>query len=160
MKGLVLFMLFLLSCEVNIMKITSTFKEGEKIPQEYTCDGKDISPPLEIEHIPNGTKSLVLIVDDPDAPMGTWTHWVVFNIKPTNSIPEKNIPGLEALNDFKRTSYGGPCPPSGVHRYFFKLYALDRELPLSSGTTRKEVEKAMEGHVVAQAELMGVYSRK
>ena len=113
---------------------------------------------MQITDIPKNAKTFVLIVDDPDAPRGTWTHWVVFNIEPLQLIPEKSVPGLEAMNDFKRTAYGGPCPPSGIHRYFFKLYALDKELELKQGAARQDIEKAMQGHIVATAELMGTYS--
>ena len=157
--GSLIILLLLIACEVNTMKLTSTaFRQGEKIPAIYTCDGNDINPPLQITDIPKNAKTFVLIVDDTDAPRGTWTHWVVFNIEPLQLIPEKSVPGLEAMNDFKRTAYGGPCPPSGIHRYFFKLYALDKELELKQGAARQDIEKAMQGHIVATAELMGTYS--
>jgi len=149
--------------------ITSTaFKEGEMIPQKFTCDGQNISPPLKWESVPAQTKSFALIVDDPDAPAGTWVHWVIFNIPPTadelaESVSTKSsLPSgaLQGKNDFRDSGYGGPCPPGGTHRYYFKLYALDTMLKLSSGTTKPELLKAMEGHIVAQTHLMGRYSRK
>lgn len=146
------------------MKITSSaFENNQIIPAKYTCDGQDISPPLKIEEMPQEAKSLVLIVDDPDAPMGTWVHWVVFNIEPSVSlIGENMVPqgGKEGLNDFSKTSYGGPCPPSGSHRYFFKVYALDKMLELDSSANKGDVEKAMEGSILDQAELIGLYQRQ
>jgi Raf kinase inhibitor-like YbhB/YbcL family protein len=145
------------------MKITSpAFSNNEKIPKKYTCDGEDVNPPLEFHDIPSNTKSLALIVDDPDAPMGTWVHWVLFNIPPTcKKIDENSIPNgaCEVLNDFRKHNYGGPCPPSGIHRYFFKLYALDCELNLKGTITKRDLEKAMQGHIIAKAELIGLYSR-
>jgi hypothetical protein len=140
----------------NILKVTSTFVEGEKIPAKYTCDGDNINPELNIEGIPEATKTLVLIVDDPDAPGGTWTHWIVFNIPPNNKIEENSVPGEEGMNDFKITRYGGPCPPSGSHRYFFRVYALDTQLSLSFAT-REDVELAMRNHILAKGGLMGKF---
>ena len=142
------------------MKISSTvFENNGRIPDKYTCSGDDISPPLNIEEFPAGTKSLALIVDDPDAPMGTWVHWVVWNIQPGKNISEDNVPGLEGSNDFGKLSYGGPCPPSGTHRYFFKAYALDTELELNKGATKKELLEAIESHVLENVELIGLFSR-
>ena len=114
---------------------------------------------MTIEGVPEETKTLVLIVDDPDAPMGTWDHWIVWNIPPTSKIEENTVPGTEGMNDFRRRSYGGPCPPYGTHRYFFKVYALDTQLDLKSNSTKKDVEKAMEGHILAEGELVGLYRR-
>ncbi len=147
--------------EVIGMKITSAaFKEGGAIPSKYTCDGDDSSPPLIISDVPKNAKTLALISDDPDAPMGTWVHWVVWNIPAdTKEIAEGEAPGEEGTTDFGRTGYGGPCPPSGTHRYFFKLYALDTELNLPGSTTKKQLESAMKGHVVAEAKLIGTYKR-
>jgi Raf kinase inhibitor-like YbhB/YbcL family protein len=150
------------------MKLSSfAFSHNENIPPKYTCSGKDISPPLLIEGIPAEAKSLALICDDPDAPMGTFVHWVMFNI-PVNiaEIPEA-IPNVDVLGngaiqgntDFRKIGYGGPCPPSGTHRYFFKLYALDTKLDLRPGASKAQVEKEMEGHVIAKAELIGLYKR-
>jgi Raf kinase inhibitor-like YbhB/YbcL family protein len=142
------------------MKLTSpAFKQGGAIPAKFTCDGADVSPPLEIADVPESTKSLVLIVDDPDAPAKTWLHWLVYDIGPLSRIPEGDVPGKQGMNDFGRKDYGGPCPRSGRHRYFFRLYALDSTLDLKQGASRKDVEKAMEGHVLEKAEMMGLYER-
>ena len=150
-------------------ELTSTaFAPGEPIPQKYSCDGEDISPPLQWSDPPQGTQSFALIADDPDAPIGTWVHWVLFNLPAeARSLPEALPPEAElpdgsrhGQNSWRRTDYGGPCPPGGTHRYFFKLYALDTVLDLASGASRKQVLKAMEGHILAQAELMGVYTRR
>ena len=149
-------------------ELTSTaFAPGEPIPQKYTCDGEDISPPLQWSELPQGTQSLALICDDPDAPVGTWVHWVLYNLPAeARALPEAIPPDAElpdgsrhGQNSWRRLDYGGPCPPSGTHRYFFKLYALDTVLDLKAGASKKQVLKAMEGHILAQAELMGVYSR-
>ncbi|HUI31535.1 MAG TPA: YbhB/YbcL family Raf kinase inhibitor-like protein [Candidatus Acidoferrales bacterium] len=149
--------------------ITSTaFKEGETIPQKYTGDGQNISPPLKWESVPAQAKSFALIADDPDAPMGTWVHWVIFNIPPAATGLSENVPrkdsltngSLQGINDSRKIGYDGPSPPSGTHRYYFKLYALDAVLKLSSGITKPQLLKAMEGHILAQTQLMGRYSRK
>jgi len=142
------------------MKITSpAFKHNEMIPRKYTCQGDDINPPLNLEGIPANTKSLVLIVDDPDAPMGTWVHWVVFDIPVVGSIIEDSIPGKQGYNDFGRNNYGGPCPPSGTHRYFFKLYALDTILNLKEGIKKQDLEKVMVGHILDEDEIIGLYKK-
>ena len=146
------------------IKITSTaFKEGEFIPSKYTCDGKNIMPPLSWQGIPPETQSLVLIVDDPDAPSGTFTHAIFFDIDPKKeSLSEGETPGVAGINDFGRLGYGGPCPPRGhgVHRYYFKVYALDiPSLKLKSGAYKSAVEKAMKGHILAYGELVGKYER-
>ena len=144
------------------MKIgSSAFSEGGNIPSKFTCDGADLSPPLQIEGVPSGAKSLVLIVDDPDAPSGLFTHWMIWNIDPkTNSIPEGNSSnGAAGKNDFGKSGYGGPCPPSGTHRYYFRVFALDRPLDLKPGAKRKELDAAMKGHVIGQGEYMGRYAR-
>lgn len=144
------------------IKITSpAFAEGEMIPRKYTCDGDDISPPLQISDVPENTKALALIMDDPDAPVGGWDHWIVFNIPASISqINEGEEPqGTTGKNSWGRTGYGGPCPPSGTHRYFFKLYALDTMLDLEQGASKKKILKAMEGHILAQGKLMGKYKR-
>jgi Raf kinase inhibitor-like YbhB/YbcL family protein len=144
------------------MKITSSaFQEGATIPSKFTCDGADASPPLQVADIPSGARSLVLIADDPDAPSGLFTHWLVWNLSPqTSTVAEGSAPkGVHGTNDFGKSGYGGPCPPSGTHRYYFKIFALDRELDLSSGAKRAQLDAAMKGHVVAQGELMGRYSR-
>ena len=145
------------------MKITSSaFQEGAEIPSKFTCDGADTSPPLQIADIPSEAKSLALIVDDPDAPSGLFTHWLVWNIPPqTGSVREGSAPkGAQGANDFGKSGYGGPCPPSGTHRYYFKVFALDRELDLPFGAKRGQLDAAMKGHVVAQGDLIGRYSRQ
>jgi Raf kinase inhibitor-like YbhB/YbcL family protein len=145
------------------MKITSSvFQQGGNIPSKFTCDGADTSPPLQIQEVPPTAKSLVLIVDDPDAPSGLFTHWIIWNISPqASTIAEGSAPkGVEGMNDFGKSRYGGPCPPSGTHRYFFKIFALDKELDLPAGSKRAQLDAAMKGHVIAQGELMGRYSRQ
>lgn len=147
---------------IENMKITSpAFKEGGKIPSKYTCDDANINPELHFEQVPENAKSLVLIMEDPDAPVGLWVHWVVFNIPSTTKIvPENSEPqGTPGKGTNKRTGYMGPCPPDKEHRYFFKLYALDTNLNLPAGSTKDQVENAMKGHVLAQAQLMGKYVR-
>ena len=150
--------------DIQNMKLTSpVFENNQLIPSKYACDGEDINPPLQISEVPEGAKSLVLIVDDPDAPMGTWDHWIVWNIDPdTGKIEEDSVPegAVEGLNDFRKHSYGGPCPPSGTHRYFFKLYALDTQLELDDSSRKKDVERAMKGHILDTAELIGLYQRQ
>jgi len=145
------------------MKITSSaFQQGGNIPSKFSCDGANTNPPLQISDAPREVKSLVLIVDDPDAPSGLFTHWAIWNISPqTSTIAEGSTPkGIQATNDFGRSGYGGPCPPSGTHRYYFKIFALDRELDLPFGAKRSQLDAAMKGHVIARGELMGRYSRK
>jgi len=145
------------------MKITSSaFQEGGNIPSKFTCDGSDASPPLQITGVPSEAKTLVLIADDPDAPSGLFTHWLVWNIPPQiNSITEGSAPkGVQGTNDFGKSGYGGPCPPSGAHQFVFKIFALDRELDLRSGAKRSQLDAAMKGHVIAQGELIGRYARK
>lgn len=145
------------------MKIISpVFENNTKIPSKYTCDGENVNPPLEFVQVPKIAKSLVLIVDDPDAPSKTWVHWVVYNINPkTTKVDENSIPqdGIEGMTDFGKLGYGGPCPPSGNHRYFFKLCALNISFELFPSMTKKNLEKKMQDHVLAQAELIGLYSR-
>jgi hypothetical protein len=150
--------------EAKLMKeivVTSpAFYHNQMIPRKYTCDGEDVNPALKIENVPEQAKSLVLIVDDPDAPMGTWDHWIVWNIPRTSEVGEDTVPGVEGLNSFGKHSYGGPCPPSGTHRYFFKVYALDTLLNIASNSKKKDVEKAMKDHVLSKGEFVGLYSRK
>jgi Raf kinase inhibitor-like YbhB/YbcL family protein len=150
------------------MELKSTaFRNGEMIPAPYTCDGKDVSPPLEWSAFPEGTKSFALICDDPDAPVGTWVHWVIYNLPAeTTELPE-NVPrdkkltsgGMQGTNDWHRIGYGGPCPPSGIHRYFFRLYALDSILNLGAVATKEQLLTAMKSHVLAEGQLMGKYRR-
>ncbi len=147
---------------------SSAFQPGAMIPAKYTCDGEDLSPPLNWSDPPAGTQSFALISDDPDAPVGTWVHWVMWNIPTSARALEENLPKTASLpngskqgtTDFRRVGYGGPCPPSGTHRYFFKLYALDATLNLPATTTKKDLEKAIRGHILAQAELIGKYHRR
>ena len=150
------------------IRVTSiVFQEGGTIPLKYTCDGEDISPPLAWSSAPEGTKSFALISDDPDAPMGTWVHWVIFNIPANATELHERIPpegvlhngAKQGMNDFRRIGYGGPCPPGGKHRYFFKLYALDTEIDILVGASKHELLRAMEGHILAEGELMGTYIR-
>jgi hypothetical protein len=169
------FMLLLAGCKRNAsapeaqggndMAITvtsSAFSEGGKIPRLYTCDDQNVSPPLAWTGVPTNTVSLALIMDDPDAPAGTWVHWVLFNLPPSLTGLEggKNGGGTEGKNDFNKLGYGGPCPPRGSnHRYFIKVYALDRMLDLKPGSTKAQVENAIKGHILAQGQLMGKYGR-
>jgi len=154
---------------VKKMEIKSTaFKQGARIPSKYTCDGMDVSPPLEWSNAPSGTKYFAIVCDDPDAPMGTWVHWVIYDIPAsTTSLPEK-VPPLkevtnsakQGMNDFRAIGYGGPCPPSGEHRYFFKLYALDAPTGLKAGAAKAHLLEAIKGHILGDAELMGKYKRQ
>jgi len=145
----------------STLKISSpAFSHGEKIPRQYTCDGKNINPPLHIEGFPETTKSLALIVEDPDAPRGSWIHWVMWNVPPTYDIAENTVPGVQGLNDFQKANYGGPCPPSGIHRYYFKIYALDKMLTLAPHSGKLQLEKAMKDCIIAYGETMGRYARK
>jgi hypothetical protein len=136
------------------------FEHGKLIPKKYSCDGQDINPPLTIEGIPKEAKTLVLAVDDPDAPSGTFDHWIVWNIPASASkIGENTVPGTEGMNGARQQGYMGPCPPWGTHRYFFKVYALDTELSLGINSRKKDVEKAIQGRIVAKGELIGLYRR-
>jgi hypothetical protein len=143
------------------MKLSSPdFQANQMIPLPFTCQGEDKSPALEIKDIPDGTVSLALIVDDPDAPMGTWIHWVAYDIEPKAIIGQGEIPGIQGVNGSGQLGYEGPCPPSGTHRYFFRVYALDKKLGLPEGRTKKDVLKAMEGHILDKAEIVGLYKKK
>lgn len=145
------------------MRITSSaFESNQSIPDKYTCTGKDINPPLELKDVPQKTESLVLVVDDPDAPSGTWLHWTVWNINPNvKKIEEDSVPpgAVEGMTDFGDPGYGGPCPPSGEHRYRFKLFALNRELNLQEGAEKDELDRAMEDYIIEKDELVAVYSK-
>ncbi len=149
-------------------ELTSTaFAAGQPIPRQYTCDGENVSPPLQWSDPPQGTQSLALNCDDPDAPAGTWVHWVLYNLPAKTRTLAEAIPATADLpdgsrhgkNGWGRLGYGGPCPPSGTHRYFFKLYALDTVLGLASGADKNQLLQAMQGHILAQTELMGTYKR-
>lgn len=152
---------------MTALEVTSSVFEHEMaIPAKYTCDGEDVSPPLAWSAGPDGTACYALIMDDPDAPMGTWVHWVAYNLAVTSlaeGVSAKDRPASdlsEGLSSWKTAGYGGPCPPSGTHRYFFKVYALDAELSFAAAPTKEDLLKAMEGHILAQGELMATYARK
>ena len=140
---------------------SSAFENGGKIPSEFTCDGQDLSPPLSIIDVPKEAKTIAIIMDDPDAPMGTFTHWLVWNIPShkTQFAKGEKLDFVQGRTSFGTTEYGGPCPPSGTHRYFFKIYALDTKLDLKQGSSVKDLEKAIRVHVLAESVLMGKYSR-
>lgn len=153
---------------VNFQISSSAFSPGQTIPKKFTCDGSDVSPALSWNEPASGTQTFALIADDPDAPVGTWVHWVLFELPPSARSLDEGVPKEEQLsngarqgrNDFKKVGYGGPCPPPGKpHRYFFKLYALDGKMNLKPGATKADLESAMKGHILAQTELMGRYSR-
>ncbi len=162
--------LFLIVCdpavgediEVTAMKLTSPeFEPNGAIPARFTCQGDDVNPLLRIAGVPASARSLALIMYDPDAPSGMWVHWVLYNIYAGASfIDENTTPGLQGVNSWGKLDYGGPCPPSGTHRYIFKLYALDIELPMRAGATKQKLEEAIQGHVCAQAELIGTYKKR
>ena len=148
--------------------MSAAFGNGDPIPTKYTCDDQDISPPLLWRDPPEGTRSFALVCDDPDAPGGTWVHWVLYNL-PASTLSLQEAVGSDAdlpdntrhgQNSWGRSDYGGPCPPGGTHRYFFKLYALDAELELPAGASKEQLLAAMDGHVLASTETMGVYSRR
>ncbi len=145
--------------EAKMVIKSEAFGPNGPIPKKFTCQGANVNPALQIEHIPPQAKSLVLIVDDPDAPMGTWTHWVVYDMPVIFEISESSVPGKQGITSMGKIGYHGPCPPSGTHRYFFKLFALDALLDLPEDLTRDEVEKAMQGRILAQAELIGLYKK-
>ena len=135
------------------------FANNGHIPIQYTCEGDNISPAIEIADIPEDTKTLALIMEDPDAPSGVFTHWLLWNLPPDDLIIEKTQEGVSGINDFGKTGYGGPCPPSGTHRYYFKIYALDTELSVSAGESKQALLEGMKGHVLAIGELMGRYRK-
>jgi len=142
------------------MKLKSPeFNNNEFIPKKFTCRGENINPALTIEDIPGGTKSLAIILDDPDAPGGNWVHWVMFDVSVISKIEENSAPGKQGINDSGRKRYDGPCPPSGIHRYIFKLYALDTKLNLEERISKADLERAMVGHVLDMAELIGLFSK-
>lgn len=156
--------------KAEIKLTSSAFSEGQPIPRAYTCDGVNISPPLEWSGVPKTARTIAIVCDDPDAPEapgGAWVHWVLYNLPADNIGLVENLPATESLkasgfqgtNEFGKIGYGGPCPPSGTHRYFFHVYALDSELPLKAGATKAELMKAMEGHTLLQGQLMGTYRR-
>ncbi|TGC11318.1 YbhB/YbcL family Raf kinase inhibitor-like protein [Methanolobus halotolerans] len=141
------------------MIISSAFEDRGKIPAKYTCDGQNVNPPFEFEEVPGGTQSLVLIVTDPDAPSGNFVHWAVWNIMPESGIDENSVPGIVGRNSYGKSSYTGPCPSSGTHGYLFRIFALDTELGLESGSKIDELEAAMQGHVLSDGQITGRYGR-
>ena len=153
---------------MEIRVTSSAFSEGELIPSKYTCDGANLSPPLAWEGIPTNTQSIALISDDPDAPAKTWVHWVLFNLPADIDGLEEGLNNektlgdlaIQGANDSGKIGYSGPCPPSGTHRYYFKIYALDTKLDLQPGATKPELLEAMKGHILAEGQLMGKYARK
>ena len=149
--------------EINykVMRVSSkVFDNNGFIPVKYTCDGLNVSPPLDIDHVPEAAKSMSIIVDDPDATSGIWVHWVMWNIPITHHMKENEAHGIQGTNDFRKHSYGGPCPPNGTHRYFFKIYALDGLHDLDANAGKAELEKAMSGHILGFGELIGLYARR
>ena len=153
-------LLLLLFNKVSIPLTSTAFANNGDIPAKYTCQGKNINPPLAIGQTPKGTVSLALIIDDPDAPKGVFDHWVVYNINPTTTlIAENSKPGTEGKNGTGESAYMGPCPPSGKHHYFIRLYAVDKMLDLKSGATKKEVQDAIDGHILGEGELVGMYQK-
>ncbi len=145
--------------DITLVVTSVAFSHGGHIPKKYSCEGEDINPPLKISGLPEETKTLAIIVEDPDAKHGTFDHWLVWNISPNEPIAENSVPGISGRNSFGKTGYGGPCPPSGSHRYFFKVYALDSRLDLLSGSDKKALQEAMQGHIIAHGELMARYSK-
>jgi Raf kinase inhibitor-like YbhB/YbcL family protein len=138
---------------------SAAFEPNGTIPPKYTCDGKDVNPSLQIQQVPPEARSLAVIVDDPDAPAGTWVHWVLWNVPVASEIKENDAPGMQGINNFSKHRYNGPCPPGGVHRYFFKVYALDDVLNIPASSDKGDLERAMAPHVLAYGELVGRYSR-
>ena len=135
------------------------FNTGGHIPAKFTCEGENVNPPLEISGAPQSTKTLAIIVEDPDAPRGVFYHWLVWNISPNEPIDENSLPGISGKNSFGKAGYAGPCPPSGTHRYFFKVYALDSTLDIEAGANKDALEEAMYGHILAEGELMALYHK-
>ncbi len=152
------------SGDIIPMQVNSAAFEQEKmIPAKFTCDGENVNPPINLAEIPSQAKSIVLIVDDPDSPGGTWNHWLVWNINPnTKEISENTVPNeaIQGKNDFGENKYGGPCPPMGTHHYFFRVYALDTLLNIPEGSGRADLDLIMKNHVIATGELMGIYQKK
>jgi len=179
-KHVTLLMIFIVFClviqtvafggeDMTITIKSSAFEPHGRIPSKYTCDGEDLSPPLDWSGVPARARSLVLICDDPDAPMGTWVHWVLYNVPASTSALDEGVlsdallsnGAIHGMTDFRRLGYGGPCPPAGTtHRYFFKIYALDTVLALEPGLSKGDIEKAMDGHILASGELVGIYKRQ
>jgi Raf kinase inhibitor-like YbhB/YbcL family protein len=138
---------------------SALFRQNDFIPRRYTCEGKNVNPSLNIDHIPKRTESLAVIVDDPDAPVDTWVHWLMWNIPVTHHLKENDAPGVQGASDFGKNIYSGPCPPKGTHRYFFKVYALDCKLEIPAGASKPDLEQAMDGHILGFGELIGLFKR-
>ena len=161
MKYLILFIMAITATsKVELTVKSSAFNHNDFIPAKYTCDGANISPDMTIGNIPQSAQTLALIMDDPDAPKGTFDHWIMWNIPVTTTIAENSAPGLQGQNGKKENKYTGPCPPSGIHHYHFKIYALDVRLGLGAGADKKALMDAMKGHILAQGEMVGLYKRK
>ncbi|MEK6733414.1 MAG: YbhB/YbcL family Raf kinase inhibitor-like protein [Candidatus Omnitrophota bacterium] len=165
-KIIVIFLGIILTAEIaaaeggNTMKLTSPeFENNSYMPKKFTCRGENVNPALVIENVPEGARRFALIVDDPDAPSGNWVHWVVFNMPVVSRIEENSAPGIQGVNDFGKNRYDGPCPPSGTHRYIFKIYALSTELDLQEGADKQTLENSMQGHILAWAELTGLFKK-
>lgn len=141
----------------TIKVISEAFENEEYIPKKYTCEGLNVSPPISLSNIPEETKSIAVIVDDPDAPIRPWTHWLIWNVTPVKQIREGSAQGKQGMNDFRLNKYSGPCPPSGTHRYFFKVYALDTLLNIPVTTNKHDLEHAMQSHIIGYGELIGLY---
>jgi Raf kinase inhibitor-like YbhB/YbcL family protein len=158
--NLLILAIMALTLNTTLTVKSSAFANDAAIPSKFTCDGQNVNPELTISDIPKGTKTLALIVEDPDAPKGTFDHWVMWNIPPGSKIGENSAPGAQGVNGKKENKYAGPCPPSGTHHYHFKVYALDDELNLPDDTDKKKLMDAMQGHILAQGELIGLYARQ
>lgn len=154
------FILYVITLITSLQVSSPAFKENDMIPSKYTCEGFNVNPPLTIENIPAQTKSLAVIMDDPDAPGGNYDHWIIWNIDPADNITENANIGISGKNSKGNTGYTGPCPPTGTHHYHFKIYALDMLLTLKEGASKMELQTAMEGHILANGELVGVYQKE
>lgn len=148
-----------MSKHTELLITSDAFKEGENIPRRYTCEGDNINPPLEVNNMPQETQTIAIIMDDPDAPRGLYTHWIAWNLPPDISVPEGREHHMSGTNSSGKTGYYGPCPPSGIHRYFFHVYALDTALNIDNGSTRETLEDAMNGHILARGTFMGRYQK-
>jgi len=160
MKPFILILMVMMTADSTMTLKSGAFEDNHTIPVKYSCDGSNINPPLNIQGMPMSTKSLALIVDDPDAPNGTFDHWIMWNIPPKDKIEENSAPGVQGKNGKGENKYTGPCPPNGTHHYHFKIFALDKMLDLSSASGKKELENAMQGHILSSAELIGLFERK
>jgi Raf kinase inhibitor-like YbhB/YbcL family protein len=144
----------------NLTVQSVAFANNGHIPPKYTCEGENVNPPIEISDLPEETKTLAIILEDPDAPGGDFTHWLLWNVSPTEEIAENTNQGITGINDFGKTGYGGPCPPTGAHHYYFKIFALDKELNISAGENKAALLASMNGHILATGELVGRFKKK